>query len=90
VDDPLEPPTQAGSLRDKYLTCWVAKEQGLVYNKDEFRFQPQSTSDAVEALARKVRKKLIQTKAVRKENFIIVEHVYRYEKVKTPTKIPSF
>ncbi len=82
--DPPEPPAQAGPSRDRHITRRVTKEQGLVYNKDEFRFQPQSTSDTVEALTRKVRKKLIQTKTLRKENFIIVEHVFQYEQVKTP------
>jgi hypothetical protein len=90
ADEPPEPPTQAGPSRDRHITRRVTKEQGLVYNKDEFRFQPQSTSDAVEALTRKVRKKLIQTKTSRRENFIVVEHVYKYEQVTTPTEITPF
>ena len=75
------PPDSPGGDRDRYATRRATKEQGLVYNKETCRFEPQSTSDTVEALTRRFRKKLIQSRTERRENFFIVEHVFGYEQV---------
>ena len=62
------------------ITRRLAKEQGLVYNRDKMLLEPQSTSDTIEALTRKYR--LVKKRIKRTENYFVVEHVYQAQQVK--------
>ena len=95
---PQESPQKSSPSR--YLTRRVAQQQGLVYNKEDFTFQPQSSLDPesessefeetrsdfdIEAL--RARKRLIRKKIKESENYIVVEHVYQLQQVQPFIKI---
>jgi len=77
--------TQKPPSGEKIVTRRVAKQQGLVYNKEKMLLEPQSTSDTIEALTR--RSRLVRRRIRRKENYFIVEHVYQTQQVKPYIKI---
>jgi hypothetical protein len=77
-----EQPDPRRAVVEPHITRRYAKEHGLVYNKDELAFQPQSSSDseAIEALHN--RRRLIRKRIKQTNEFIVVEHVYVTEQVK--------
>jgi hypothetical protein len=73
--------------RERLITRRLAREQGLVYNKDKMQFEPQSTSDTIEAL--RLKHRLVKRRIKRKENYFVVEHVYQAQQVKPYTKLEA-
>lgn len=73
---PQIPVAEQAPRSDKVLTRSQARQQGLVYNKDTETFQHPSLQEAIEALRRKSKKKLLHRKIQDRNEYILVEDVY--------------
>jgi hypothetical protein len=76
INDNNTPIRRPTTRTDPILTRSQTKQRQLVYNNDSHTFEHPSPDEAIEALRRKTKKKILHRKIQDQQGFILVEDVY--------------